>query len=302
MKNNIIKIVMMVSLIVGFVQAKEYKVGFAQDTLANDWRKAQADEAINEARKYDFLKLHIKDAGGSVAKQILHIEEFIKDDYDFIITSPISATITPIVLKKAMKKGIKVILIDRGVEGDDYTSFISPDNKKIAKEAARYLLEKMNYKGRVLMLQGVDGATPTTLREEGFEEVAKEYKNIKIIKKRANYLRNDAIKALDEIYNDGVEFDAIYSHSDSMLIGSREVMEKRGDSKNIPTVGIDYIKDAKEAIMSKKQLASFTYPSCAKEGIETIVDIIKGKKVPKNQAIDTQMVDINNVLLIKPIF
>ncbi len=299
---KMVKIVGILLLLVTFGLAKEYKIGFAQDTLANDWRKAQVDEALKEASKYDYLDITIKDAKGSAASQILYIEQFIKDGYDYIISSPIEPTITSMVLKKAIDKGIKVILISRGIDSDDYTTFIAPDNYKIGEDAAHYLLKKMNYKGTVLMLQGVERATTSMLREEGFLDVAKEHKDIKIIKKRGNYLRSDAIKALEEIYKDKIEFDAIYSHSDSMLIGAREVMEKHNDKRDIPTIGIDYIKPAKEAIIDGKQLASFTYPTCAKEGVQAIVDLINGKIVPKNITIDTQIVDKTNASKIDPIF
>lgn len=282
--------------------AKEYKIGFAQDTLTNDWRKAQVDEAIKEVDKHDFLSITVKDAKGSVAKQVLDIETFIKQEYDYIITSPIEPAITSMVLKKAIKKGIKVILIDRGVHGDSYTAFIAPDNYKIGQDAARYLLKKMNYKGIVLMLQGIEGATPTVLREQGFEDVAKEYKDVKIIKKRANYLRNDAIMALEEIYKEKIKFDAIFSHSDSMLIGAREVMKRYDRAQTIPMVGIDYIKPAREAILNGVQSASFVYPTCAKEGIETIVKIINSQKIQKDRILDTLMVDKRNASRIDPLF
>lgn len=300
-KNYIIKIILLVTLFFGYLEAKTYKIGFAQDTLANDWRKAQADELIYYSNKYDFLELTISDAKGSVANQIAAIEKFIKEDYDFIITSPINATITSIVLKKAIDKGIKVILLSRGINGDYYTSFIAPDNYKIAQEAAKYLLNKMNYQGTVLMLQGLEGTTSSTLREKGFEDIAKNYENIKIIKVRGNYLRNDTIKALENIYEEGIKFDAIYSHSDSMISGAKVVIEKK-DNKKIPIIGIDYIREAKDAILDGKQLASFVYPTAAKEGIETIVSIIEGKEILKNQIIKTIMVDKNNAMVIEPIF
>ncbi|MFW6307989.1 MAG: substrate-binding domain-containing protein [Campylobacterales bacterium] len=301
-KIDIIKMILLVVLSFSLLEAKEYKVGFAQDTLANDWRKAQVDEFVNHAKKYDFLKVDVKDAQSSVAKQLLHIEEFIREDYDFIVTSPINAQITSQVLKKALDKDIKVILLSRGVADDSYTTFIRPDNKKIAKEAAEFLLEKMDYKGSVLMLQGVAGATSTIQREEGFEEVAKNYPNIDIIKARGNYLRNDAIKVVEELYAKGIRFDAIYAHSEGMISGAKAVMDKHQDNRDIPIVGIDYIQEAKEAILRGDQLASFTYPTSSKEGVEAIVDIIEGKSVPKDIIIDTLMVDKKNVSKIKPIF
>jgi ABC-type sugar transport system substrate-binding protein len=87
-----------------------------------------------------------------------------------------------------------------------------------------------------------------------------------------------------------------------MLIGAREVMKKYRSTKDIPMVGIDYINPAKEAILSGEQLASFTYPTCGKEGVDAIVRLVKKEDIPKNTTIDTQMIDKNNALQIEPIF
>lgn len=279
-----------------------YKIGFAQDTLDNDWRKAQVDEALNEASKYDFLKLDVKNAKGSLAAQIADIEYFINNDYDFIVTSPLNAKLASKALQKAMNKNIKVILISRGIEGDNFTSFISADNYKIAQKAARFLADKLNFEGTVLMLKGIQGATPTILREKGFMDEISKYPDIKVIKRTANFLRSDAIKVTNDILEQGIAFDGVYSHSDSMLSGFRKALEKTDIKKEIVTVGIDYISEAKEAIIKGEQDASFTYDTCGKEGIQTIVDIINGKKVEKIQSLDSTMVTKQNVLLIKPIF
>ena len=45
-KDFIARIIIILILSIGFLEAKIYKVGFAQDTLVNDWRKAQVDELI----------------------------------------------------------------------------------------------------------------------------------------------------------------------------------------------------------------------------------------------------------------
>ena len=296
------RLLLLVTIFTTLLFSKEYKVGFAQDTFANDWRLAQVNEVKKEASKYSFLKLNVRDAKASVANQISDIEYFIKNKYDFIITSPIDARITSLALKKAMKNGIKVVLIDRGVESSDYTTFITPDNILIAKQAAKYMVKKMNGKGTILMLEGVKGATPTLHRESGFESIMNNYPNINIIKRRANFLRADAINVMNDIYKSGIKFDAIYSHSDSMLSGVRTVMRDKGKDMSILMVGIDYISEAKEAILNGEQSASFTYPTAGKEGIENIVKIINGKGVDKNQIINSTMVTIDNVKAVSPIF
>jgi ribose transport system substrate-binding protein len=270
--------------------AYTYKIGFAQDTLANDWRKAQVDEAVLQTSKYDFLTIDVKDAKAEVSKQILHIDEFIDKRYDFIVTSPIDAMLTAAVTQKAIEKGIKVILISRGVEGEGYTTFIAPDNEKIARQAAEFMVKKMGAKGVILMLEGVEGATTTRQRKKGFEEVIAKYPQMSIIYRRGNFLRNDTMKVMEDLYAKGIGFDAIYSHSDSMLEGARQVMNEKEEQKEIITVGIDFIQAAKKAILQGKQTASFTYPTAAKEGIEAIVSIIE------------TMVTIQNVHDVRPIF
>jgi ribose transport system substrate-binding protein len=45
-KSEIIKLLFVISLLLTFLEAKTYKIGFAQDTLSNDWRKAQADQLL----------------------------------------------------------------------------------------------------------------------------------------------------------------------------------------------------------------------------------------------------------------
>ena len=285
-----------------YLFSKQYVVGFSQDTLSNDWRLAQVKQVKHEINKYSNLKLYVKDANAKVSKQIRDIEEFINQGVDFIIASPKDAQITSLVLKKAIAKGIKVILISRTINSDDYTVFIAPDNYKIGQNAAKLLVKKLNKKGTILMLQGVEGASSTTQRKNGFLDIVKKYPNINIVLRRGNYLRNDAIKVMEEIYQDKVNFDAIYSHSDSMLIGAREVMNRLQKNTKIPMVGIDYIQETKTAIQEGSQMASFVYPTSAKEGVQAIVDIINGKKVAKNIIVESIMVTKENANKIEPIF
>lgn len=282
--------------------SKEYKIGFPQDNLSNDWRKAQVLQVQEEVKKYPFLKLDIKDAQGKVSNQIADIEYFIHNNYDFIITSPINPKISAQVLKKAMDKNIKIILLSRGIHTNDYTTFIQPNNYQIAQDAALYMAKKLNFKGTVLMLKGIETSTASIQRTEGFIEAMKAYPNIKIIEKTANYLRADAIKIMEEIYETHTSFDAIYSQSDSMLSGARHVMKKYGKDLNVLMVGIDYYQEAKEAISKGEQTASFVCPTGAKEGVAAIVDIINGKKVPQNIFIETQLVTQQNVDSVGAIF
>jgi len=122
------KIVLTFLLIVSFLFAKEKVIAFAQDTMGNHWRVAQVKQMQEALSGIDGVKFIYKDAGGNTALQISHIEEFITQKVDVIVTSPRDSTLTTLVAKKAKDAGIPLVLISRGIESEDYTSFIRPDN------------------------------------------------------------------------------------------------------------------------------------------------------------------------------
>ena len=283
----------------------ELLVGFAQDHLANDWRQAQVRVLQRELEGDERIRFIYTDAGGSTARQIRDIEDLIHRGVDVLVTSPRdSVAMTPVV-RQAYQQGIAVILLTRQIESEDYTSFISPNDAAIARQAARYLGEHLDGQGRVLILQGVPGATTTQQRTDAFiDTLAQEYPQMQIAGIRvANYLRNEAIRAMEEVYREGLAFDAIYAQSDSMASGARLAMQVQGiDPASVPTVGIDYIGEAREAILAGTQLASFTYPTSAEEAAKLIIRLADGEDIPTHMEVPSQLVDIDNIHDVEPIF
>lgn len=281
-----------------------YKVGFAQDTMSNDWRRAQANALAAEFKKHPNIKFILTDAGGNSAKQIQDIEDLAHQKVDILITSPRDGVMSTPAISRIYKQGIPVVLITRQIASNDYTSLISPDDYEIASNAGNFLAKKLSGKGSIFIIRGVPTATTAIARTQGFLDAIKNYPDIKIAEmKDGNYLRGDAIRVTEKLLMDGVKFDAIYAQSDSMAVGARLALKKAGISpKDKLIVGIDYIKEAQDAIRSGEQLASFVYPICAKETAQVVLDILNGKKVPKKVTVKSSLITKANVKNIKPIF
>lgn len=280
-----------------------FVVAFAQDTLANDWRAAQVKEVAEVLAGYSNIKFIVKDAKGDPAVQAMHIESFAEQGVDVIITSPMNAAYLTPVIDSVYRKGTSVILLDRGINGNAYTTFIRPDNHPIAEKAGELIAKKLKGNGSILMLTGIPGATSTIQRTDGFMKYVSGYPNLKVISKVANYLRSDALSKVEELLDKGGEFDAIYAQSDSMAIGARMALKGHGlNPKDLIIVGIDYIKEAQEAIRNGEEYASFTYPTGGTQGALLAVRLMKGKKVPKDIIVDSVMVTRENVESIRPIF
>lgn len=314
-KVNILLIVALIPFLISFFmffkgteagekKEKTYVVGFAQDTMANDWRIAQVREVERELKKFDFIKFIYTDGKGQTAKNIMDMEDLISMKVDILIASPRDAKAMAPVITKAYKQGISIILLTRRIDSDEFTTFIHPDDRIIARKAAKYMARRLEGKGKILILKGVPKATTAIYRTESFLKEIKKHRRIEIAAiKTANYLRGDAIKAIEEVIAGGIEFDAIYAQSDSMANGACLALKKAGiDPKDILIVGIDYISEAREAIRKGEQDATFTYPTCGKEGAQAAVKILKGEKVPKEKVVESIMVTKDNVDEIEPIF
>lgn len=285
--------------------AKEnFTVGFAQDTLANDWRRAQVNDLAAELKKHPNIKFIVTDAGGQSSKQIQDIEDLAHQKVDVLITSPRNGIASTPAISKIYKQGIPVVLITRSITSNDYTTLIAPDDYQIASDAANFMARKLKGEGNIFIIRGVPTATTAIARTNGFIDTIKKYPNIKITAiKDGNYLRGDAIHATEMAIHENVSFDAVYAQSDSMATGVRIALKKAGISlKSKLIVGIDYISEAQDAIRSGEQAASFVYPTCAKEAAAVVLKILHGKSVPKIIKVDSNMITINNVNKIAPIF
>lgn len=278
-------------------------IAFAQDTMANDYRREQVFEAKKEAEKNKNINFTYSDANGQTSMLIRQIEKFIKDKVDVIIIGTNDEEAVVPVISKAMSQGIAVIILDRGVKTENYSTFINSDNVNIGKIGAEYIAKRLNGKGKVLLFEGLQKADVTHLRTKGFMDEISKHKEIEVIKRTGNYLRKDAIKETEELVKNNISVDAIFSESDSMLSGVRSTYDKYGiDSSKVIMVGCDYTSEAKEAIIKGTQTGSILFPLGGVESIQTAIKIINKEKVDKHIVIPVKLVTKENVQIIKPVF
>ncbi|MBE0505480.1 MAG: substrate-binding domain-containing protein [Marinospirillum sp.] len=297
-------LVMLMLVVAGISSAEpRFVVGFAQDTLANDWRKVQVQEVQAVLAQHPNIQFIVTDAQGKTALQAKHIEDLAAKGVDLLITSPRDQQALTPVIRQVYESGIPVILLSRGVSDESYTSYVYHDNRAIGQQAAEYLVKALQGQGRILMLEGVAGASTTLDRGQGFEAVIKKHPDITLIKRTANFLRADAILAVDALLASGESFDAVYAQSDSMAAGARMAMQLHGmDLQQVPLVGIDYIREAREALLLGQQALSFTFPTGGREGAELAIRILNGESVPRQVEIACQPVTPATAVSLEPIF
>jgi len=278
-------------------------IAFAQDDISNDFRKAQVLEGLESAKRYPNIKYLYSDAKGQTSLMIADIEHFIDIGVDAIIVGTNDDSILNDVIDKAYNRGIKVIILDRGVTTTNYHTFLHSDNIEIGKIGANYIAQKLKNRGVVLLFEGLPRADVTKLRTRGFVEEISKHKDIKVIKRVGNYLRRDAIMQMEKLIKDGIKVDAIFAQSDSMLSGVRSALERYNiDPNSIITIGCDYTKEAKLAIKNGKQSASILFPLGTTLAIDIAIKLLDNQSVAKDILISVALVREDNIDLIEPIF
>jgi ribose transport system substrate-binding protein len=284
------------------VHAQRDVIAFVQDNMGNDFRHAQVMEAKNEAQKRG-LNFVYTDAQGQTSRLISQMNDLIGQQVGVIILGTNDDKAVVPIVAKAEKAGVRVVVLDRGIAGKAYTTFINSDNVKIGEMGADYLGKKLGGKGTVLLFEGLKTADVTHLRTQGFLKGVLAYPNIKVLRRTGNYLRKDAIQETEKLLAAGIRFDAVFSESDSMLSGVRMVLEKNKiDPRSIVMAGVDYTSEARDAILAKTQSASVMFPLGGRQAVSVAQDLLKGRKVARHISIPVLLVTPENVDQVQPIF
>ena len=260
-----------------------YKIGVSQCS-ADEWRDKMNNEMRREMLFHDDSYIEIKDAGDNNEKQTADIQDYIDRDFDLIIVAPNEAeALTPIV-KKTYDAGIPVIIFDRRIIGDSYTSYIDLDNKGIGRSAAEYAnsLFPESVETQIIEITGLPGSTPAQERHAGFIENIARYPNLKLVASVAgDWDREKAAALADSLLTEYPGIKLLYAHSDNMAIGASKVFKERG-RPDIKILGTDASPgQGIEAVIDGTIDATFIYPTEGHRIINTAFSILEGKEFDK---------------------
>ncbi len=278
-------------------------IAFAQDTMKNDFRKAQVLAVYDAVAKHPELHFTYSDAQGKTSLLIRQIDQFIAQEVDVLVVGTNDEQAVVPIVSKAYKAGLSVIVLDRGIKGRDYSTFIHSDNILIGAMGASFIADRLKNKGLVLLFEGLPTADVTQLRSKGFLNEMAKHPGIQVIKRTGNYLRKDAILEMEKLLAQGIRVDAIFSESDSMLSGARLALEANHmDPRSIISVGCDYTSEAREAIRSGTQTGSVLFPLGGMQTVEMARKLLAKESVPKHVVIPVKLVTRENVETVPPIF
>jgi len=274
-------------------------VGFSQGLGNHPWRQSMNHSMEIQASLHSEVQLNIHKAEGSVKKQIQDIQDMITQDVDVIIISPIDPQSLVSVVEKAASKNIPVILLDRKINSEKYTTYIGADNIEIGKEAANYILADSKNEKRILEIKGDDQSSPTIERSLGFQQVIKNNPTTQLIKSFRGLPIDDFRKTLDSVRGQNLY---VFAFNDELASKAWEIARKNGAENQIKFIGVDGLntKDGGiQMILDGKLNATLLYPTGGAEAIETAIKIFNHIPVPKRIKLSTTIIDRMNAEIMR---
>lgn len=283
------------------VQRESWRVGFSQ-CAEDSWRVKMNHDLQREAMLYEDITLEIKSSNGNTQKQIADISSFIDERVDLLIVSPNEAAEIAPMVEKAYDKGIPVIVVDRKVMTDHYSSFVGADNRQIGAATGTYIRQLLPLGGNVLEITGLMGSSPAMERHEGFCSTALADPAIHLLcSVDAGWFKQEAFERTKEILSKTPGIDVVFAHNDEMASGAYEAAQMLGLEKRIKFIGIDALPGRSNGIgmVSDGILeASFVYPSGTDKVMRLAYDILCGHDYPREIILNTTFVDRSNVKVI----
>ncbi|HAE80256.1 MAG: D-ribose ABC transporter substrate-binding protein [Clostridium sp.] len=271
--------------------AVEGSVGLSLSTLNNPFFVTLSDGAEAKAKELG-VDLIVVDAGDDSAKQTSDIEDLISKNIAVLIVNPVDSDAVAPAVEDAIEKGIKVIAVDRVVNGVDVDCSIASDNVAGAKMAADYLVELAGEGAKTAELEGVNGASATIDRGEGFHSVADEKLDV-VASQTANFNRAEGMTVMENMLQANPDIQCVFAHNDEMALGAIEAI---GD-KEIIVAGFDATDDAIEAVKEGTMAATVAQQPdlMGATAVETATKLMAGETVEKTLPVEVSLITKDNV-------
>src|SRR4026208_766879 len=224
-------------------------------------------------------------------QQIQVVEGFTAQGVSGIVLAPLDdhALVRPV--EDAKRAGVPTVIIDSGLQSDQFVSFVATDNRKGGTLAADRMGQLLNGKGKVLVLRYAEGSASTTEREEGFiSQMKAKFPDIELVSTNqyAGATRDTAKRASENLLNTYADqVQGIFTPNESSTAGMLLALQDIGKAGKVSFVGFDSSQTFIDAL-NANQLHGIVVQNpfnMGYLGVRTMVDNLLGKPVEKK--IDT---------------
>ena len=179
--------------------------------------------------------------------QVSEVEGFISRGVAGIVLAPLDEAALAPPVAEAKRRNIPVVVIDSGLKGNDYVSFVATDNRQGGRLAGEHLAGLLHDAGKAVMLRYAEGSESTLQREAGFLEAIGAHKSVDVVSANqyggadveGAYKKSEALLSRYKRADGSLDVDGIFTPNESTTLAMVRVLEDNGWAGKVKFVGFD---------------------------------------------------------------
>jgi len=279
-----------------YQKPKPYRIGFSNGSRSNHWRQALVDAVERRAgARNEINDLAVLHADDDIDAQHNHLKTFAKANFDIILVSPVDRTGVTRAIKTLMQAGTPVVMVDRMIDDDQaYITHVFSADASIGRIPAQWLVERLNGRGGILMLAGMEGTTPVEQRSRAALEVFETHNGIDVLDLAYTGWTREGGRSATEaaIETHGDRIAGVWCDSGQQGVGSLDAFVAAGRSGRIPFhTGGDINAMYQDALRLGVPMAAIDYPpAMGSRAVDVCIDILSGKRVLRRVEINSSVI------------
>ncbi len=232
-----------------------------------------------------------------VDEQISYIEKSIEKKPDVLLVAPCSYSETANVLKKAVKQGIHLVLIDSVIEYDVATAIVATDNYAAGEELGTYANSLLEDGKEIGIVAHVKGASTAIEREAGIRKGLGDKANMITETVFCGSSYEKAYSQTKKLIEENSKLGMIIGTNEYASVGAARAVKELGLSNKIKVVGFD------NSIEEIKLLEEGVFQGIVIQkpfnmgylGMKQAKDIVEGKTIKKNTDSGCKLITAENL-------
>ena len=227
-----------------------------------------------------------------IAGEMQIVETMINRQVDGIALAPSDRSAFKVVVNRAARAHIPVVIYDSGIDSGNYATFVSTDNYAGGELGAARIGKVLGGKGNIVVIKTTPGGASTTAREDGFRQgIHTKFPGIRILDERFGMASvAQSLTVAENMLTAYPNLDGIFCSNESGSTGAAQAVKGRGSKVKI--VGFDssptLIEDLKAGVVDSLVIQNpFKMGETA---LDEAVRAVKRESMPKRIFLSPRLV------------
>lgn len=244
---------------------------------------------------------YVPETPDDVLEQIALIDLAISERPAAMVFVPVDQVALDASILKVNAAGIPIVNLISSMHAGDRVCFVGSDDCALATGITRHVAKHLKPGARVLVLEGIPASGTTGERLRGITAGLAEAPELIVAAcVRGDYQRDIAARAVADLLDRGLRFEAVIASNDSMALGALDAFDAFREPLAPPcVVGVNAIPEAIAAIKAGRMLATADFDAMKMACIATEAAFrhLRGEAVPARIMLPVQVVDASNCAL-----